>query len=198
VATKSIPNLIEPPDGPHPLNLHALYGRQAPLVVDLGCGKGRFLAARALRNPEWDFLGTDLQLVRVRKSAGKLHRQGVANARLLRADNRRVLEILLPPASVHACYLFFPDPWPKRRHHKRRQFGPDFPDALHRVLAPRGVFQTATDHADYFAVMRKLLDGDPRFDPAEPDVPADEERTEFEALFLGQGLPIARGAWRRR
>lgn len=178
--------------------LQDLFGRTAPLEVDLGCGKGRFLTSRARAHPEHDFIGTDRQFGRLLKIRNKAGREGFTNARLLHAETAYALEYLLPPASVSACYLFFPDPWPKRRHHRRRLVNARFAGLLAAVLCPGGEFHAATDHRDYFEHIVRVLGADPRFEPAPPYVPTPEERTDFELHFVRLGLPVHRASFRLR
>ena len=118
--------------------------------------------------------------------------------RLLQLDACHVIEYMLPAASVTTFYVFFPDPWPKRRHHRRRLFSPLFLDALDRTLTPGGHIHAATDNLDYFAQITKAFGSDSRFAPVVPAFePRDEERTDFELLFSGQGLSIGRASYRK-
>jgi tRNA G46 methylase TrmB len=109
-----------------------------------------------------------------------------------------VVESLLPAASVGAFYIFFPDPWPKRRHHRRRLFSPTFLDALDRTLLPDGQVNVATDHEEYFAEISKLLKQDPRFVEVPALQPSEQERTHFEITFMQAGAPIYRCSVRKR
>jgi tRNA (guanine-N7-)-methyltransferase len=131
-----------------------IFGRVAPLVVDLGCGDGSFLAAMARLNPAHDFLGIERLAGRVRTAARKASE--LPNVRVLRVETAYAVRYLLPPNSVQAFYLLFPDPWPKRRHHRRRIFTPDFVETIISSLAPAGVFQVATDQRDYFEEIRRV------------------------------------------
>jgi tRNA (guanine-N7-)-methyltransferase len=117
--------------------------------------------------------------------------------RLILAEAAYVVERLLPPQSVSAYYIFFPDPWPKRRHHRRRLFSPEFMDSLHLSLAPGGHIHIATDHLDYFAGIRKTLIADARFVQIEALPPLEEERTDFEIAFTQQNMPIGRCSFRK-
>jgi len=185
--------IFSPAQLPAPLDVQALFGHPVPRVeADLGCGKGRFLLARAQAFPDTAFVGTDLQygrLVRIREQA---RQRGLANIRLLHAESRYVLEYLFPPASLDVLYLFFPDPWPKRRHHRRRLVQASLLPLIYRVLKPSGLWHIATDHADYFTHIRRLLDADPRFLTVPPFVPSEAEKTDFERIFEARGLPIYR------
>lgn len=168
------------------LDLAEVFGcRPSSVELDIGCGKGGFLVARALAHPGTCFIGIDKKQSRILKVERKAVRAGAANIRLIRAEAEDVVSRLLPSASLSTCYLFFPDPWPKRRHHHRRLFDASFADSLARTLAPGGVIHAATDHAEYFEVIRGLLSADTRFAPAPPFAPGDGERTEFELVFTG-------------
>lgn len=179
------------------LPIEETFGRAAPLDVDVGCGKGRFLLARAAANPDRDFLGIDRLMARLRKTGKKLRRQGSTNVRLLRLEASYAVRYLLPASSVSTFYVFFPDPWPKRRHHRRRLFTAEFLAALHERLCPDGVVHLATDHLPYFEEVSTLFRDDEQFAPAPVFAPANEERTEFEVIFVAQEAPIARGSWRK-
>ena len=180
------------------LALGDMFPEPRPLEVDVGCGKGRFLLARAGKHPGLNFLGIERLLVRVRKIDRKAVRAGLANVRLLRLEAAYTVEYLLPPACVTTYYILFPDPWPKRRHHRRRLFTPAFIDSLERTLVPGGCVHAATDHAEYFAQIRQLLAADARFEAAPTFVPEADERTDFELEFLSQGLEIGRCSFRKR
>ena len=179
------------------LRISDLFTIPAPLEVEIGCGKGRFLSARAATHPEINFLGIDRMLRRIRKSDKKIIRFQLKNVRLLRIEAAYALERLLPPLCVSTYYVFFPDPWPKRRHHQRRLFSPAFMDMLDRTLIPGGTLYFATDHTDYSDWVRKLFAKDPRFTAVPHLEPREEERTEFEILFTGQGLTISRSGFKK-
>ncbi|HOE60916.1 MAG TPA: tRNA (guanosine(46)-N7)-methyltransferase TrmB [Kiritimatiellia bacterium] len=167
-----------------------------PLEVEIGCGNGRFLATRASRNPDTAYLGIERLLGRVRKLDKKAIRLNLGNLRILRLEACYTFYYLLPRHSVRTVYVFFPDPWPKRRHHERRLFSPLFLDALWARLEYGGAIQIATDHRDYFAEIRTRFAADPRFAEIPAMTRTDEEQTEFEQLFRNQGLPIYACAYR--
>lgn len=190
---------IIPADWTVPLDLPVAFGHLPQrLEVDLGCGKGRFLLARATAHPETSFLGLDRQTQRLAKVERKAQRAQLANIRLLYAEAAYAVAHLLPPGSVAAYYIFFPDPWPKRRHHRRRLFDAAFLDALDTTLMPCGCIHLATDHLDYFDSIRRLLAGDARFMAREPFVTSAAERTDFELIFLQQNKPIGRCSFAKR
>lgn len=175
----------------HPLDIAGYFHRQARLEVDVGCGKGRFLLARAASHPQINFLGIERKLVRVRKVERKALRRGLRNIRLLRADAAYVVKYLIPPDTVSTFYIFFPDPWPKKRHQHHRIMDVDFIKALHRTLQGGGKVHFATDHQPYFQEVQRRLQSHAGFEIIAPFIPADEERTDFEVLFAGR-TPISR------
>ena len=146
-----------------PLDIQAIYGRNAPLEVDLGCGDGSFLVASADANPTRDFLGIERLAGRVRRVCRKIASSRAANARVLRVESSYAVQRLLPAASVAVFHLLFPDPWPKRRHWGRRIVTEDFLAALHRALVPQGTLRIATDQIDYFQEIERLVNQSTRF-----------------------------------
>jgi tRNA (guanine-N7-)-methyltransferase len=173
------------------LDLVQLFGRNAPLRVDLGCGDGSFLCEMAQQFPERNFLGIERLTKRVEKVRRKAEK--IENVRVLRADTLFAMRYLLPESSVETFYLLFPDPWPKRRHQLRRIFTPDFLDAIAVALEKRGVLCVATDQLDYFQQIERLSRAHQQFQivPLSPD-DAVLPVTKFETKFREQGVPIYR------
>jgi len=136
------------------LNVAELFGRSAPLHVDLGCGDGSFLCEVAQQFPKKNFLGIERLTKRVEKVRRKAEK--IANVRVLRADTLLAVRDLLPENSVETFYLFFPDPWPKRRHQFRRIFTREFLDAVAVALQQNAFLQIATDQLDYFHQIDRL------------------------------------------
>ena len=166
--------------------------------VDVGCGKGRFLLARASRHRGVGFLGIERQAGRIQKVARRAERVGLRNVRLLQLEASYVIEHLLPAASVSCYYVFFPDPWPKRRHQARRLFDAAFLACAWRTLVPGGCIHVATDDAAYFGQIVSDLAGNKRFAEVAPFAPGPNEQTDFERTFTGQGKAILRFSGRRR
>jgi tRNA (guanine-N7-)-methyltransferase len=168
------------------LDLEQIFGRKGPLHVDLGCGDGLFLCALAKRMPDKNFLGIERLHNRVRASARKA--ATLDNVRLLRMESFYAVRYLLPAESVERFYLLFPDPWPKRRHHRRRIVTQDFLGAIHAALQKDGSIYIATDDADYFANIKEVAQSSPGFAIADADV--DLPSSKFELIFRRKGAPI--------
>lgn len=162
-----------------------------PAELDLGCGDGGFLLAMAARFPDRNFLGVERLLGRARGVARRAIRQNLQNVRILRLDSNYAVHWLLPPESFQRIHLLFPDPWPKKRHHRRRLFQPAFLRAIHHLLAPDGEFLFKTDHAGYFEQARAVVDS-PRFLELLPWHPSDffYPETDFERQWRGAGREI--------
>ncbi|MBP5285033.1 MAG: tRNA (guanosine(46)-N7)-methyltransferase TrmB [Kiritimatiellae bacterium] len=167
-----------------------------PLEIEVGCGKGKFLTARAKENPDCDFLGIERMLERVRLFDGKCRRGNIANAKVLRLEALYTFHYLLPAHHVRRVYVFFPDPWPKKKHRSHRLFGPLFLNALWKRLEIGGKIEFATDHKEYFEAVCEFFAADVRFKPVEPMARPPQVWTEFETMFRGQGLPIYSAAWK--
>ena len=167
-----------------------------PLEIEVGCGKGKFLTERARENPDCDFLGIERMLERVRLFDGKCRRGKIDNAKVLRLEALYTFHYLLPEHHARTVYVFFPDPWPKKKHHSHRLFGPLFLNALWKRLEIGGKLEFATDHKEYFEVVKECFAGDKRFIEVEPMPRPKEVWTEFETMFREQGLPIYSAAWK--
>ena len=168
------------------LDLEKIFGRKARLHVDLGCGDGSFLRAVAHRMPEKNFLGIERLLGRIRNAARKA--ADLSNVRLLQIESSYGVRYLLPAESVETFYLLFPDPWPKRRHHRHRIVTSDFLNSIHVALEKKGVIHIATDHRDYFRKIKDIAESNPGFAIVELDV--ELPPTGFELIFRQKGTPI--------
>ena len=197
-SSATIPSKVElvPADCFAPLNLSAIYGRNGPLVVDLGCGDGAFLAKVAAENPNDNFLGIERLLGRVRTACRKIERAGLTNARILRFEISYAVERLLPVNSVAAFYILFPDPWPKRRHAPRRLITESFLLSMHRALRPDGTVRIATDESDYYRQITRLVAQLPHFSVID-DAPLPAATSKFEKRFVHAGVAIHRVALRK-
>lgn len=177
-----------------PLDLEARFGKGRRIEIDIGCGMGRFILARAAAHPEIQFIGIERLKPRVEKIARKAWRQGLTNIFIIRLEATYVLRYLIPEHSVSRCYLFFPDPWPKRRHAGHRVFNGEFRSLVWSRLITGGDLQVATDSEDYFSDMERQMATDTRYQRVPAIERPIEQRTDFELIFLGQGLhPQAAG-----
>lgn len=179
---------------PGPLDLAALFGRPAPCHLEIGFGMGDALLEVASSHPENNYLGVDVYLPGIGQLLLGLEERGLTNVRIDRRDAMEVLE-LLPARSLARVSLFFPDPWPKKRHQKRRLVQPPFVEKLHRVLAPGGHFHAATDWAPYALQIRTILEGAAGFNNgagAGQFYPGPVERpvTKFEKRGLKRGHEV--------
>lgn len=177
------PLRIFPENWLYPSNLQQFFNSPQPLHIDLGSGKGRFILATAQKRPEINILGIERQLVRVRKVGKHAVRRHLDNIRLLRIEGQYAVNHLIPDESVNSYYVFFPDPWPKKKHAFHRLFNPVFLDGLYRTLENKGVVHFATDHLPYFYSVSNILSQDKRFSEIPHFEPSPDELTDFELLF---------------
>jgi tRNA (guanine-N7-)-methyltransferase len=196
------PYLLEVPQPPVPFDWPAVFGNANPVEVEVGFGKGLFLLNAAQSHPDVSFLGIEI----VRKyqlfTATRFAIRGVRNVRLLHGDARLFLRDCVQASSLQAIHVYFPDPWWKTRHHKRRVFTPELSVQCERTLRPGGRLNIATDVGDYFQVMTALLAQHTQLVPLaqlEPGAPAHDldYLTNFERKFRKQGKPIYRSQYER-
>jgi tRNA (guanine-N7-)-methyltransferase len=183
------------------LDFAALFGRRAPVVLEIGSGMGETTAAIAAMQPQTDFIAVEVHAPGVGSLLNRIAAEGLANVRVIRHDALEVLERMIPDASLAGIHLFFPDPWPKKRHHKRRLVQPAFAALAARKLAPGGYLHAATDWADYAGWMLQVLSAEPLlantaagFAPR----PAWRPPTKFEARGTRLGHEVRDLVFRRR
>jgi tRNA (guanine-N7-)-methyltransferase len=143
------------------LNWDAAFGRRAPLKVEIGSGTGHAITALAEANPGANLVAFEVFTPAVASTLGRLARHGLSNVRLVVADGAQALATVFEPASITELWTFFPDPWHKARHHKRRLVSPEFAAVVASRLTSEGVWRLATDWADYAEAMRETLDAAP-------------------------------------
>jgi tRNA (guanine-N7-)-methyltransferase len=189
--------IYTPPNWFARLDWRNVFGPRAnfPIEIDLGSGDGGFLIGEAQSRPDTNFVGVERLLGRLRKADKKSARLGLENVRLVRIENSYFVEWLAPPDSISAYHIYFPDPWPKKRHHKRRLFNEKFVAALARTLKSGGRVHIATDHADYFAEIQKIFAGNANFSAISPQIFA--SKTDFEREFLTQNAKISRASFEK-
>ena len=156
------------PFAPRPLELDRLFGRAAAHVLDVGFGDGEALLSTAATHPDIDYLGVEVHEPGVGHLLNLLERARLENVRVIVRDAVDVIDAMLGDASFAAVNLFFPDPWPKKRHHKRRLVQPAFVEQCARILQPGGLLHIATDWAPYAEHARSVLASSRAFAPDEP------------------------------
>ncbi len=190
-------------DLPRPWDAALLFGRRAPLEIEIGSGKGLFLREAAAARPDADFLGIEIAPRYARFSAAALARRGLTNAIVVVADALRVLAEIIPDESLAAVHIYFPDPWWKQRHKKRRVMCPALVRNIQRVLQPGGTLRFWTDVEEYFQTSLALLAGAAAWEGPfeEPEVPAHGDmdyRTHFERRTRLQDAPVHRALFRKK
>ncbi|HLX63700.1 MAG TPA: tRNA (guanosine(46)-N7)-methyltransferase TrmB [Planctomycetota bacterium] len=178
---------------PEPADWKEIFGRAAPLVVEIGSGGGRTIMTLAEQHPEWNCLGIERCGEYYRIMRERAARRKFANFRCARIDAAYLIQHYFAGASVHQYHIYFPDPWPKKKHLKRRLFNPDFCAGVKRTLEPGGTLFFATDHADYYAEILPLLREYLHVtEHPEPWEDAPQGRTNFEVKYMKAGRGIYR------
>ena len=172
-----------------PIDPARVFGRRAPLVVEIGSGMGETTAAIAQARPEADFIAVEVHGPGVGALLKRIGELGLANLRVVRHDAVQVLEHMIPDGSLAGLHLFFPDPWPKKRHHKRRIVQPKFAALAARKLAPGGVFHAATDWPEYAIHIDEVLSAEPTL-RKQDERAGDRPTTKFERRGLKLGHPV--------
>ena len=180
-----------------------LFGNENPVEVEIGTGKAGFLLRRAQAHPERNFLGIEWANRFFRFAADRLRRWDVQNARMVRTDAAHFIRAQCPRDSLSVLHVYHPDPWPKKRHHKRRLLQQPFVDAAVACLVPGGLWAVQTDHAEYFEVISKALREHPQleetgFDDRALGLDADSVATNFEIKYVREGREMCRIVVRRR
>ncbi|MBC8392374.1 MAG: tRNA (guanosine(46)-N7)-methyltransferase TrmB [Deltaproteobacteria bacterium] len=135
------------------IDFESIWGRIAPVEIEIGSGKGTFLVEQAKMFPEINFLGIEWANKFYKHAVDRMERWGLANVRILRTDAAVFIKEHVPDTSIEAFHLYFPDPWPKKKHHKRRFFCDDNLAEIYRILKPDGIINIATDHENYYEQM---------------------------------------------
>jgi tRNA (guanine-N7-)-methyltransferase len=183
-----------------PVSWPSLFGNANPVELEVGSGKGLFLANAATANPGHNFFGIELSRKYARKAAERVAKRKLTNVRVLSGDARLFLAKYVPPLSLSAVHVYFPDPWWKARHKKRRVFAEPMVVDVERSLVPGGDLRVATDVEEYFGVIVALMATHPRFVRLPEPVPGDplhdeDYLTNFERKYRIEGRPIHRAAY---
>lgn len=173
-----------------------VFGRNAPLHIEIGSGKATFLVNQAKLLPRLNFLGIERARKYYRYAVDRIGRWSLTNVRLIRTDAAQFITNRIPDSSVECFHIYFPDPWPKKRHHKRRLLNPSNLEQLLRCLTPKGTITIATDHNDYFEYIEKLLTAQNntlkkiKFLPTAASETGEWVGTNFERKYLKENKPI--------
>jgi tRNA (guanine-N7-)-methyltransferase len=194
---------VVPERAVQPFRWTDIFDVEGPVEVEIGIGKGRFLLAVAALRPDVLHFGVEWANKYLRIAESRAAKRGLENVRFARVDARELVCAAIPNESVSAYYVFYPDPWPKKRHQKRRFIQAATADHLARTLIAGGLLHVATDHADYWESIEPLLDGHPAFERlvefgAEGfPLPTEGPLTNYEEKYRIEGRNRFRGSWRR-
>jgi len=176
------------------VDLNALFGREAPKVVEIGFGMGDATAKIAQHLPETDFVGIEVHSPGVGNLCKLIDGEGIGNIRIIQHDAMEVMEDMIAPDSLDGVHVFFPDPWPKKRHHKRRLIQPAFVALLASRLKPGGYLHCATDWEEYAEQMLEVLGDEPSLSNTADDyAPRPDYRPQ--TRFESRGLRLGHGVW---
>ncbi|MBC8351147.1 MAG: tRNA (guanosine(46)-N7)-methyltransferase TrmB [Planctomycetes bacterium] len=187
---------------PEPLVASDLFGREAPFEVELGSGKGLFMQTASAAHPERNYLGIEMAHKYARHAAGRLAKHGLDNGKMISGDGLRLFREFLPNESVDAVHVYFPDPWWKDRHRKRRVMKPEFLRDIQRVLVAGGSLHFWTDVEEYYQATLEMIASEVSFEgplkvaqrPAEHDL---DYRTHFERRMRMNNEPVYRSEFRK-
>lgn len=184
-----------------PVDWAKFFGNSQPVEFEVGPGKGLFLANAATRQPDTNFCGVELARKYARKAAERVAKKGLANVRVVAGDARRFLAEFVPPRSLGAVHVYFPDPWWKKRHKKRRVFTEALVRDARRALRPGGDLWIASDVEEYFGVTMALMKEHAEFHEQAPPEPGTPEHdldylTNFERKYRIEGRAIYRAHYR--
>lgn len=179
---------------PRPLNFTEIFGNANPVEMEIGMGKGTFITEQAEAHPDRNYFGIEYARWYWRYASDRLRRHQCQNARTARAEAAYFLHEFVPDSSIRVLHIYFPDPWPKARHNKRRLIQDRFMPTVLRVLEPGGRLQVVTDHADYFAQIEAVVgkSGLNTVDYNRPGSAGDGEfvGTNFERKYAREGRPF--------
>jgi len=189
------------PYAPTPLDFDKVFGRKTPRILEIGFGMGETTAAIAQAMPEHDFIAVEVHAPGVGSLLRRIDEQGLNNVRIIQHDAAEVVRQMILPASLAGVHVFFPDPWPKKRHHKRRLLQPAFVNELALRLAPRGYLHAATDWEEYAAQILAAFAAEPLLENCADGYaprPAYRPLTKFERRGIGLGHDVRDIIFRRR
>ena len=184
-----------------PISWATLFGNDHPVELEIGSGKGLFLANAATSRPDHNYFGIELAKKYARRAAERVAKRELTNVRVYPGDALLFMARFVPPASLSALHVYFPDPWWKARHKKRRVFGPPLVLDAERTLIPGSELHVVTDVEEYFGVIQALMAEHTRFTKLPVPIPHDAEHeldylTNFERKYRIEGRPIHRALYR--
>lgn len=181
------------------VDFSAVFSRIAPVEMEIGVGKGRFLLAAAAVHGERNWFGLEIEPGYARIAYLRAARAGLSNLRIERLDGKAFVINRLSPGCLAGLHVYFPDPWPKKRHHKRRLVDPAWAEAAALALAPASLLRVASDHEEYFDVIDDVLSNEPLLEKLSPEEAGDwSTETSYELKYLKTGRPIYKAVFRRR
>lgn len=194
---KEYPDVVlKPGELAGPLDFIQVFGRPGPVHIEIGSGKATFLVSQAKAQPEANFLGIEWARRFWRYAIDRIGRWGLTNVRIVRADAPIFLQDFVPAGSVDCFHIYFPDPWPKKAHHKRRLLQQSHVELLIRCLKPGGTIHIATDHAEYFEQIKSVMATlDDKLQEIEFPHPAGAREgeltgTNYERKYIKDGRPV--------
>ena len=201
--TSIVDIIYDLPASPKAICPRELFGNDRPVELEIGTGKGGFLLQQARTHEDRNYLGIEWANKYFKLAADRMARWGVGNVRIIRYDARVFVQRYLPAASISALHVHHPDPWPKRRHHRRRLFDEAFVEAAAKALAEGGVLDVQTDHAEYFEQIRSVLRAQPDLEETLFARQNQDEcdaviATNFQIKYEREGREIYRLTYRRR
>jgi tRNA (guanine-N7-)-methyltransferase len=177
-----------------PIDWAQLYGNANPVEIEIGCGKGTFITDQARKFPGVNFFGIEWAAWFYRYTADRLRRHGCVNARAMRIDAALFVDEYVPDASVSVLHIYFPDPWPKQKHHRRRLINPAFMKKVERILVPGGKLSVVTDHLNYWQAIEPAVRGSGlkviEFDKPSSAGEGETVGTNFERKYIREGRPF--------
>jgi tRNA (guanine-N7-)-methyltransferase len=179
---------------PGPLDLDKVFGRAAPKILEIGFGMGETTAEVAHQHPECDYLGVEVHTPGVGSLLARVGKLGLSNVRIIQHDAVEVLQHMIGPGALAGVHVFFPDPWPKKRHHKRRLLQPPFVALLASRMKPGALLHVCTDWEDYARQMLEVLAAEPALENTASGY-ADRPSTRPQTKFERRGLSLGHRVW---
>lgn len=179
-----------------PIDFDRLFPRVQPLELEIGAGRGDFLESYARAHPNLNIVAVERNLPVLRRTIKKVERAGLDNAVIINAEIIHLLQEYIPPHSLSAIHVYFPDPWPKRRHAKRRIFQPDVLRLMLSALKPGGALHIRTDVSEYYEAILRVAAQFTEMQSIEPPEDITCHLTAFEKRFVELGMPIYRRSYR--